>query len=162
MLKHVAKLWNKQYTYWQLWCYTVLVTRSVILGLINAINGSSVYQRSAHTFTTAVDFNIMLSAGFTFTMASKRYLHISVSLYSVWRSYFPWAVLIIQHEQHEQTVKLHHTLQKTIEEATSKVSQPGKIDFLNFSHVDINAMVKAIFNEEANLQTANRINEVLL
>lgn len=70
--------------------------------------------------------------------------------------------MIIRHEQHEQTVKLHHALQKTVEEATSKVSQPGKIHFLNFSHVDINAMVKAIFNEEANLQTANRINEVLL
>lgn len=127
MLKHVTKLWNKQYTYWQLWCYIVfLVTRSVILGLINAINSSSADQSSAHTFTTAVDFNIMLSAGFTFTMASKTFLHISVSLYSVWRGHYPWAVLIIQHEQHEETVKLHHAVQKTIEEATSKVSQPGK------------------------------------
>lgn len=44
-------------------------------------------------------------------------------------------------------------MHKTIEEAACKVSHPGeKTDLLN-PHVDINAMAKAIFNEEAVLQT---------
>lgn len=49
--------------------------------------------------------------------------------------------------QHEHTPKRHCTVHNMTEEAACKISQHRKVDLLN-SHVEINAMEKAIFNEE--------------
>lgn len=64
---------------------------------------------------------------------------------------------MLQHE-HEQTAKPHHIVHNTACKAIqprmkkkTKPKQTKKKPHLLNPHVDINAMVKAIFNEKANL-----------
>ena len=145
---------------WQLWRYIVfLATSSAIFKNSSesdcAVNNSSADQRRASQGTPQQWIPTTGSQQGSFSPCQVKKNICSAR--SIWRWLLPLELL--QHK-HEQTVKPHHTVHNTAcKEISPGKERKKKMHLLN-PRVDINVMAKAIFNE-ANLRTANWINEVL-